>query len=130
MPQLAQRLGLYLTDALTGDVELLADLFQRARAPVEYAEAQFKHLLLARGQRVEHGHELLLEQGEAGRFARLARVLVGDEVAEVAVLLLAYRGLEADGLLSYLEYVAHLVHAHAHLFGDLLWSGVVAELLQ
>ena len=40
MAQLAQSFGLYLTNALTGDVELLAYLFQRAGAAVLNAEAE------------------------------------------------------------------------------------------
>ena len=49
--ELAQRLGFDLADTLTGDIELLADLLQRAGAAVLKAEAQAQDLLLTRGQR-------------------------------------------------------------------------------
>ena len=130
MAELAQGLRLDLADALARDVELLADLLERAGAAVDDAEAQLEHLLLARGERVEHLHELLLEQREARCLARLGGVLIGDKVAEVGVLLLADRRLERDRLLRDLENVAHLVDRHVHLRRDLLGARVVAELLQ
>src|SRR6056297_1368412 len=46
--QLAQGLGLYLPDALAGDVELLADFFQRMVGVHVDAEAHAQHLGLAR----------------------------------------------------------------------------------
>ena len=56
--QLAQRLRLDLADALTGDIELLADLLKRAGTAVLDAEAQLEHLLLTRGERAQH-HDYL-----------------------------------------------------------------------
>ena len=41
MAELTQRLGLDLADALACDIELLADLFKRARTAVLDAEAEF-----------------------------------------------------------------------------------------
>ena len=89
MPQLTQGLGLDLADTLTGDVELLAYLFQRAGTAVLDTEAQLQHLLLPGRQGTQHIHQLLLQQGKAGGLAGLGRGLVGDEVAQMAVLLLA-----------------------------------------
>src|SRR5205085_11290094 len=51
MAQLAQRLGLDLSDALARDREILADLLERVLASVGEAEAQAQDLLLARGER-------------------------------------------------------------------------------
>src|SRR5688572_28275629 len=51
--QLAERLGLDLADALAGDRELLADLFQRVVGVHADAEAHPQHALLARRQRRE-----------------------------------------------------------------------------
>src|SRR5688572_31116650 len=48
VPELAQRLGFYLADALAGDVELLADLLQRVVGVHFDAEAHAQHLSLAR----------------------------------------------------------------------------------
>src|SRR2546426_1029934 len=52
VPELAQRLGLDLSDALAGDREVLPDLLQRVLATVGEAEAEPQHLLLARGEKV------------------------------------------------------------------------------
>ena len=128
--QLAERLGLDLADALARDIEFLADLLKRAGAAVLNAEAQLEDLLFARGQGREYVHQLLLQQRERRGLARLARALVGNEVAEVAVLLLADGGLQRDRLLRDLEDLAHLVHGHTHLGGDLVRRGVVAERLE
>ena len=47
MTQLAQRLGLYLTDALTRDIELFADFFQGVIGIHVDTEAHAQHLGLA-----------------------------------------------------------------------------------
>ena len=52
MAQLGKRLGFDLTDALAGDVEVLADLFKRALfARLIEAEAHLDDLFFARRKR-------------------------------------------------------------------------------
>lgn len=87
--QLSQCFRLNLADALAGDVKFLADLLKRARMAVLQTEAQGKDLFLARRERFEHVAELLLEQQHGGRVRRGERVVIRDEIAQVAVLLLA-----------------------------------------
>src|SRR3989442_11391851 len=86
MAQLAERLGLDLPDALAGDREALADLFQRVLALFADAEPQPEDLLLLRrqrGQRPLHlGREILTQQ----RVVRRASRLVLEKIAELAVL--------------------------------------------
>src|SRR5688500_16426613 len=53
--QLAQRLRLDLADALARDREALAHFFERVLAAVADAEPHLDDLLLARGQRLQHG---------------------------------------------------------------------------
>ena len=48
----------------------------------------------------------------------------------MGVFLLTDGGLQRDRLLRDLQNLAHLVHRHVHLFGDLLGAGVVTQLLQ
>ena len=130
MAELAQGLGLDLADTLTGDIELLAHLFQGAGAAVHDAEAQLKNLLFPGGQGVQHLFQLLAQQGEAGGLGGLRGVLVGQEVAQLGVLLLADGGFQTDRLLGDLQDIPDLFHRHIHLGGDLLGGGVVAQLLE
>src|ERR1700746_135798 len=107
--ELAQGLGLDLPYALAGDRELLADLFERMVGVHADAEAHAQHALLARRERGEHASRGLAQVRLDRRVDRQDRVLVLDEVAEVAVLLVADRGLEADRLLGDLPHLAHLL---------------------
>src|SRR6266545_868623 len=109
MAELAERLGLDLPDALARDREVLPHLFQGVLAAVREPEAEAQHLFLARGQRVQHLVGLLAETQADYALDRRAHLLVLDEVAQVAVLLLADRRLERDRLLGDLEDLAHLV---------------------
>jgi hypothetical protein len=59
--QLAERLGLDLADALAGDLEVLADLFEGVVALLADAEAHAQDLLLARRERLEHAAGLVGE---------------------------------------------------------------------
>src|SRR5690606_40386096 len=83
--QLGHGLGLDLPDPFPGHAVDLADLVQGLGLAVGEPEAHRHHAGLAFGQGVEHRVELLLEQGEADRLARLDRLGVLDEVAELAV---------------------------------------------
>src|SRR5262245_49776989 len=127
--ELAQRLGLDLADALAGDGEVLANLLERVLAAVRQPEAKAQHLFLSRRQRVQHLVGLLAQAEADHALDGRAHLLVLDEVAQVAVLLLADRRLEGDRLLGDLEHLPHLVHRHFHLDGDLLRRGLAAQLL-
>src|SRR5262250_217975 len=54
VPELPQRLGLDLPDALAGHLEILAHLFQRVVRLLPDAEPHPEDLLLARRERGEH----------------------------------------------------------------------------
>src|SRR6266498_1996438 len=129
VPELPQRLRLDLPDPLARDLEVLADLLERVVALLADAEAHPEHLLLARGERGEHLPGLLGQVHVDDRVGRRDERLVLDEVAEVAVLLLADGGLEADRLLRDLEDLADLVERQLHLLGDLLRGWLAPELL-
>src|SRR5438876_633876 len=130
MAQLAQRFRLDLPDALSRDVELAADLFERARAAVFETEAQLKHAPFATGEAFEHALDLLLEELVARGVARGEGLVVGDEVPEVAVLFLADRRLERDRFLRDLHDLADLVRGDEHSLGDLHGGRHATELLE
>src|SRR6266540_2018289 len=129
VPQLPQRLRLDLADALARHLEVLPDLLERVVALLADFEPHPEDLLLAGGEGGEHLPGLLREVHVDDRVGGGDERLVLDEVPEVAVLLLADRGLEADGLLRDLEDLADLVERQLHLLRDLLRRRLAAELL-
>src|SRR5215831_13920911 len=129
MAELAEGLGLYLANALTGDREVLPHFLEGVLAAVGEPEAEPQHLLLARGERVQHLVGLLAQREPDHALHGRAHLLVLDEVAQVAVLFLADGRLEGDGLLRDLEDLAHLVHRHFHLHRDLFGARLAPELL-
>src|SRR5262250_1330005 len=106
MAELAEGLGFDLTYALAGDREVLAHLFEGVLAAVGEPEAEPQHLLLARGERVQHLVGLLTQREPDHALHGRAHLLVLDEVAQVAVLLLADGRLEGDRLLGDLDDLA------------------------
>src|SRR5262245_16850493 len=127
--QLAERLGLELPDALAGHLEVLTHLLERVVRLLADAEPHPEHLLLARGERGQHLPGLLGQVHVDHRVRGRDQALVLDEVAEVGILLLADRGLEADRLLGDLQDLPHLVQRELHLLRDLFRSGLAADLL-
>src|SRR5690606_19532207 len=85
--QLAERLRLDLTDAFAGHAELLADFLERMVGVHADAEAHAENALLARGERRQYARHRFLEVRLHRGVDRDHRVLVLDEIAEVAVFL-------------------------------------------
>ena len=99
LAELPQGLGLDLPDTLPGHAEVPANLFKGPAPAVLQTEPELEHAGLAVAQRVEHIVDLLLEELVGGRLGWRQGAPVLDEIAEVAVLLLADRRLQRDGLL-------------------------------
>src|SRR5579859_3332186 len=99
MSQFAQRLRLDLPDAFARDIELFADLFQRAAPAVRQTKAQSQHLALAFRQSAEHLFHGLAQQLEGRRVRRRLAAFVWNEVAEVTVFFVADWSLQRDGRL-------------------------------
>src|SRR2546426_12599126 len=99
MPQLSERLGLDLPDALARDREALAHFFERVLAAVTDAEAHLDDLLFARRERLQHRLGLLLEIQVDHRFGRRDDLAVFDEISKMRIFLFADRRFERDRLL-------------------------------
>src|SRR5271170_48638 len=129
MTQLAQRLGFALADALSGDLEALADLFEGVLGSVCEAEAHLDDTLFARREGAQNLRSVLLQvhadYGVGGRDG----LAVFDEVAEVRIFLFADRSFERDGLLGDLEDLADLRDWNIHAPGNLFRGRLTAELL-
>ena len=130
MAQLAQGFCFDLADTFTGNVELLAHLFQRAGAAIFQAKAQAQDLFFARGQGFQHIGQLLFQQGLAGGFGGNGGFLIGDKVAQVAIFLLTDGGFEADGFLCHAHNLAHFVHRHIQALGNFFGAGFMAVFVQ
>src|SRR6185295_19081382 len=79
MTQLAHRPCFDLADALAGEVEMLANLFERAWLATVETEAQLEDLALALVERRQQAGDLLGEQGGGGNLERrLGRTILDD----------------------------------------------------
>src|SRR5437660_2439494 len=113
--QLTHRLGLDLADTLARHLEDAADFLERVGVAVAQAIAELDDLALAVGQRLEHLLDLVLEHLLRRGADRRLRPVVLDEVAEVAVLALADRPIQADRVPADLEDAPRLLDADAGL---------------
>ena len=89
MPQLPQRLGLNLPDALSGHPKLPAHLFQSAASPTQYPEPQLQHPAFPVTQGVKRLIHLLLKDliGSNIDWSRCAPV--PNEILQMKVLFLS-----------------------------------------
>src|SRR5829696_8595687 len=94
--QLLQRLVLDLADALARHVERAPDLVQRARVLPAQAVAQLEHPPLAVGEVLQRLAQRLLGEDLGGALVGRLGPLVGDELTELGLLLVADRLLERD----------------------------------
>ena len=116
MLELPQRLRFNLPDPLARDRELLPDLFQRVIGVHPNPEAHAEDSFFARGQAGEDAGDGFLEVRLDRGVDRDHRILVLDEIAEMAVFLVADRGFEADRLLGDLHHLADFFERHGEAF--------------
>src|SRR6476619_26260 len=94
--ELLQRLILDLADPLARDVERAPDLVERARVLAPEAVAELQHPPLAVAEVLQRLAERLLREDLRSALVRRLGPLVGDELAELGLLLVADRLLERD----------------------------------
>src|SRR5262249_60234969 len=87
--QLTQRLGLDLARPFPGDPQVGANLFEGPATPVLQPEAELQRAPLARCQVFEDVLDLLAQELLRDRVRGRDRRRVGDELAEVALILFA-----------------------------------------
>src|SRR3954453_6737917 len=90
-----QRLALELADALARQIELVADRLERPGLALE-AEAQLQDPALPLGQRVERAPHALAAERLLGLVERIGGLAVGEEVAELALVVRAHRLVQRD----------------------------------
>jgi DNA gyrase subunit B len=106
--QPTQRLRFDLADAFARHAKLLAHLLQRVAIAIHKAKAQLEDAHLTRGQALENLVNYLAQQLLACSFARRSRILILDEVTQVAVFLFAHRHFQAKRALADAHDVLHL----------------------
>src|SRR5262249_62140167 len=94
--QLLEALVLDLADALAGDVERATDLVERSRLLAVEPVAELQHLALSLGQLGEDAPKRLAPERGLGGLVRKRHGEVGEEMAELGLLLVADRLLERD----------------------------------
>src|SRR5262249_20992259 len=126
--QLLQALVLDLPDPLARDVEGLADLVQRSRVLAVQAVTQLEHTALAGAERGEHALQGRLAHLDLGNLLRQRLVLVGEEVPELRLLLVADRLLERHRRLRAAADLLHLVRRQLDVDRNLDRGRLAAEL--
>src|SRR6266481_6233165 len=91
------------------------------------AEAHAQDALLARRQACEHLGGGLTQIGLDRGIEWRDRVLVLDEIAQAAVLLLANRQVKAERLLGDIQHLAHPFERHRQLLGKLFGGRFVTD---
>src|SRR6185369_6430392 len=118
-----------LADSLAGDGELLADLLERVVDAAADAEPHPEDALLPRRQRRERARRLLAQVRVGNGLRRRHRLMIGNDVAEMAVALVAERRLERDRVLHDPDDALHLVEREAETLRDLLLARLAPRLL-
>src|SRR3954451_2770296 len=126
--QLLQRLVLDLADALARHVERAADLVQRAGMLAAEPVAQLEHPALAVGEVLQRLAQGLLREDLGRALVRRLGPLVGDELAELGLLLVADGLLERHRRLRRALDRVDLLGIDARDLGDLVRRGLAPEL--
>src|SRR5688572_9456313 len=126
MAEAAQGQLLELADPLPSQVELVADLLERAGHAVVEAVAQGEDASLALGKALDRLAQRVGDIHLFGELHRIGGVLVLDEVSELSAVL-ADRLLERD-CVGHSERQLDLVDGDAGFVGDLLGTGIPTEL--
>src|SRR3954471_19396303 len=126
--QLLERLVLDLADALARDVERAPHLVERARVLAAEPVAELEDAALAVGQVLQRLAQRLLREDLRGALVGRLGALVGDELPELRLLLVADRLLERDRRLGAALDRLDLLGVDAGDLGDLVGGRLATEL--
>ena len=128
--QLADGLGLDLADTFAGHLEDVAHLFQGVAVAVAQAVAELDNLPLAVAERLEHLGDSRAKHLLGRADSRAAGAAVGQQIAEMAVLAVAHRPVEADRVAAHGQHAPRLVDAGFAGPGGLFDGRLASQLLQ
>src|ERR671936_237468 len=113
-----ERLALELPDALARQVELVADRLERPRLALE-AEPQLEDPPLALRQRVQRTPDALPAERLLGLVERIGGLAVGEEVAELALVVRADGLVQRHRRLRGAERLVDVLHLQPRRFREL-----------
>src|SRR4051812_42725651 len=131
--QVAQRrepgecLSLELADALTREIELVADRFERPGLALE-AETKLQDAPLPLGEGVQSTTDALAPQRLFGLVKRIGCLPVGEEVAELTLVVRADCLVQRDRGLRGTERLVDVLDRQSGRLGELVLRGLAAEL--
>src|SRR6266566_1409478 len=122
-----ESLALELPDPLAGQVELVTDRLQRPRLALE-AEAKLEDPALPLGQSVERAADSLLAQRLLGLVERIGGLAVGEEIAELALVVRADRLVQRDRRLGGAQRLVDVLQRQPRRLGELLLRRLASQL--
>src|SRR5581483_9518892 len=122
-----ERLPLELAHALTRQVELVPDRLERPRLALE-AETQLEDPPLPFRQRVERPPHALPPERLLGLVERIGGLAVGEQVAELALVVGADRLVQRHRRMCRTERLVDVLHREARRLGELVLRRLAAEL--
>src|SRR5215218_3173243 len=122
-----QRLRLELADALARQVELVPDRLERPRLAFE-PEPQLEDAPLALRQRVERAADALAAERLLRLVERIGGLAVGEEIAELALVVGAHALVERDRSLGGAHRLVDVLDRQAGRLGELLLRRLTSEL--
>src|SRR5262249_9756219 len=114
-----EALVLDLADALAGDVEGATDFVERSWLLAVEAVAELEHLALALGQLGQNAPKRLTAESGLGGLVRKRDREIGEEIAQLGLLLVADRLLERDRCLGAAADLLDLVDREVEIERDL-----------
>src|SRR4029079_17215372 len=123
----AQRLSLELPHALARQVQLVADRLERPRLALE-AEPQLEDPPLALGKGIERAPDTLAAERLPGCVERVDCLTVGEEVAELSLVVCADRLVQRDGRVGGAHGLLDVLERQSGRLGQLLLRRLASEL--
>ena len=127
--ELAQGLGLDLTNPLSGDTELASDLIQRVSPSVFQTKAHLDDTPFLWTEGSEDIGDFFVQELVCGRVQRGQRSAVLNEIPQVPIFFVADGHLQGQWLLCDAQDAFHIAQRDVQLFSYLFGSGLASQLL-
>ena len=130
MAKLSKGLCLDLANTFSGNIKLLANLFQCSCTAVIQSETKSKHFLLSFGKGSQNFYQLLLKKSESCCICRNRHIIILNKITQMTVLFLTDWCLQRYRFLGNLQNLTHSFYRHVHLFCNLFRGRFPSQLLK